>query len=174
MNPYPIQKKKEGKRMNIAVIYDTKTGTTAAAAEYIKEGALSAGVNAETYQIGTEDAEAVKAADAVIIGAPTYYASITPNMLNWLQTTGKTLGMAGKLGGAFATEQYIHGGAENVISTILTHEMVFGMMVWSGGGSFGKPIIHLGPVGMSPDIETFKELFVTFGKRFAEKCKSLR
>ena len=42
---------------------------------------------------------------------------------------------------------------------------VMGMMIYSGGSACGKPVIHLGPVGMSQDIDSFKELFVTYGKR---------
>ena len=37
---------------------------------------------------------------------------------------------SGKLGGAFATEQYIHGGAENAIHDLLLFMMVMGMMVY--------------------------------------------
>ena len=35
---------------------------------------------------------------------------------------------SGKLGGAFATEQYVHGGAENAIHDLLVFMMVMGMM----------------------------------------------
>ncbi len=46
---------------------------------------------------------------------------------------------------------------------------VMGMMIYSGGSAYGKPVIHLGPVGMSQDIDNFKELFVTYGKRMGEQ-----
>lgn len=160
--------------MKLAILYETRTNTTKTAAEYIREGALSAGAEAECFHIGEEDAEYVRSADGVIIGSPTYMASISGNMLAWLQSKAGALGMAGKLGGAYATEQYIHGGAENVISTILTHEMCFGMMVWSGGGSCGKPVIHLGPVGMSQNIGDFRDLFFTYGRRFAEQLEKIK
>ena len=154
--------------MNIAILYDTKTNTTSTAADYIAEGIASVeGCEAKCFNITELDAEYVMAADGVIIGSPTYMASVSYGMLTFLQTKAGALKLAGKLGGAFATEQYIHGGAENVMTTILTHEMVFGMMTYSGGGSYGKPVIHLGPVGMSQNIADFKELFVTYGQRFA-------
>ena len=75
-----------------------------------------------------------------------------------------------KLGGAFATEQYIHGGGETTISELLTFELCCGMAVYSGGSSFGEPFIHLGPVGLSGDIKNFRELFQAYGKRFATFC----
>ena len=78
----------------------------------------------------------------------------------------------GKLGGAFATGQYVHGGAENAIHDLLVFMMVMGMMVYSGGKSYGKPVIHLGPVGMSQNINDFKELFVTYGERMGRQLQS--
>ena len=39
-----------------------------------------------------------------------------------------------------------------------------------GGSSFGKPFIHLGPVGLSGSIADFRELFQAYGKRFATFC----
>ena len=44
------------------------------------------------------------------------------------------------------------------------------MMIYSGGASFGKPVIHMGPVEVSPKKEDFKELFEIFGKRFATQA----
>lgn len=37
-----------------------------------------------------------------------------------------------------------------------------------GGKAYGKPIIHLGPVGMSQDIGAFRELFVAYGERMGK------
>lgn len=33
---------------------------------------------------------------------------------------------------------------------------------------------HLGPVGMSQDIESFKELFTTYGQRMGEQLIKIR
>ena len=156
--------------MKLAILYDTKTGTTATAAGYIREGAEQVeGVTAECFSIRDLPAETVREADGVIIGCPTYVASATAAMMTWLQNEAGRLRLAGKLGGAFATEQYIHGGAENVITTILTNELAYGMMVYSGGGAHGKPVIHIGPVGMSQNIADFRELFTAYGQRFAQQ-----
>ena len=160
--------------MKIAVIYDTRTKTTEKAAEFIIEGCRTIpDVDAEKFYIADADNDFVKSADGVIIGSPTYMASATAAIVDWLQNVGKNANLAGKLGGAFATEQYIHGGAENVISTILAHEMTYGMMTYSGGSAYGDPCIHLGPVGMSQDINAFHELFVLYGQRFATQLGKL-
>ena len=157
----------------VAIVYCSRTGTTAKAAEYIAEGIRSAECEAECFSIEDSDCDYVKTADGIILGSPTYMASASYEMMTWLQTKAGMLGLAHKLGGAYATEQYIHGGAENVIVTLLTHEMVFGMMTYSGGGSYGKPVIHLGPVGMSQNIESFRDLFETYGRRFAKQLNTL-
>ena len=94
-------------------------------------------------------------------------------------TRAGKLSMAGKLGGAFATEQYTHGGAELVIQSILTNELVFGMLCYSGGSSQGKPIIHIGPVGVNDNVEAhngmekYEEYFRVYGRRFAAKALEL-
>ena len=59
------------------------------------------------------------------------------------------------------------------------NEIVLGMLVYSGGGSFGKPIIHLGPVGINDNVEkhngleNYREYFTVYGERFALKAKEL-
>lgn len=156
--------------MNIAIIYDSKTGNTAKGAEWIAEGARAvAGVEARAFKLGEVDAEWVKGCGAVVVGSPTYMAEMTADLHVWLEREACKLGFAGKLGGAFATEQYVHGGGERVISSVLTFMMVYGMMVYSGGGSCGRPVIHLGPVGMSPDMDSYRDLFSVYGKRLAEQ-----
>jgi hypothetical protein len=156
----------------IAIIYDSKTGTTAKAAEYVSKG-IKEICEVRTFSLADVDTDYVKTCDGVILGSPTYFASLTANMKTWMETEAPKLGLAGKLGGAYATERYIHGGAENAIQIMLTHEMVLGMMVYSGGGSHGTPVIHIGPVGMSQNIEDFRDLFVAYGKRFAMQVMSI-
>jgi len=153
---------------HLAIIYDSKTGTTKQAANWIAEGMQAIGdAEAKCFSIPDVDLAFVHDADCVILGAPTYFASLPGTMKAWLETHAKGLGLAGKLGGAFATEQYIHGGGETTISELLTFELCCGMAVYSGGSSFGAPFIHLGPIGLSGDIENFHKLFQTYGKRFA-------
>ena len=164
--------------MKLSVIYDSKSGNTKRCAKWIAAGMAAAGAEAQAFSIDEVDAEFVKASRGVVIGSPSYAALMTPDMRTWLMGAGK-LGLAGKLGGAFATEQYTHGGAEGVIHSILTNEMVFGMLCYSGGGSAGKPIIHLGPVGVNGNVEPhnkleyYEENFRVFGQRFAAKALEL-
>ena len=166
--------------MKLAVIYDSRTGNTRQAAEWIAEGMNSAGdVEARIFHVEEVDEEFVRGAKGAVIGCPTYAALMTPDMRTWLMTRAGKLGLAGKLGGAFATEQYTHGGAELVIQSILTNELVFGMLCYSGGSSQGKPVIHIGPVGVNGNtephngMENYEEYFRVFGRRFADKALEL-
>ena len=166
--------------MKLAVIYDSKTENTKQAAEWIVEGMCEAGdVEAAAYHIGDVDDAYVKEAKGVVFGSPSYMALMTPDMRTFLQSRTGDLSLAGKLGGAFATEQYTHGGAENVIQSILTAEMVRGMLCYSGGAACGKPVIHLGPVGVNNNVEEhnglehYREYFRVYGRRFAAKAAEL-
>ena len=165
--------------MKLAVIYESVTGNTKKAAEWIAEGMNSVGgAEARAFPINGEDEKFVKAARGVVIGCPSYMASMTPNMRAWLMK-GEKLELAGKLGGAFATEQYTHGGGEMVIQSILTNELCFGMLCYSGGAAMGRPCIHIGPVAVNGNIEEhngmehYKETFRVFGERFAKKAAEL-
>ena len=163
--------------MKLAVIYDSKTGNTKQAAEWIAEGMREAdGVESRTFHITAVDADFVRDSHGVVIGSPSYGALLTADLRSWFLGEAKQLSLAGKLGGAFATEQYTHGGGDIVIQSILTSEMVLGMLCYSGGASFGKPVIHLGPVAVNSNMEShnalehYRDYFVIFGKRFAEKA----
>ena len=166
--------------MILAVIYDSKTGNTKQAAEWITEGMSKVdGVDAKAFSIHEVDEKFVKGSQGIVIGSPSYAAAMTPDLLKWLLVSGSKLEMAGKLGGAFATEQYTHGGGDLVVQSILSRELVSGMICYSGGAACGVPYIHLGPVGVNGNVEKhnsmelYRENFVVYGKRFAEKAMEL-
>ena len=145
--------------MKMAVIYHSVTGNTKNMGDLIVKGMNSiAGVEAQAFPIEAVDTDFVKEAKCVVFGSPIYAAHI-----------------AGKLVGAYATAQYVHGGAELGIREMLDHAMVMGALTYSGGGSFGKPFIHLGPVGIdnTMDINQFADNFEIYGYRMAYKAKEL-
>ena len=166
--------------MKIAVIYDSKTGNTRQAADWIAEGMNTVtGIEARTFLIHKVDEAFVLESKGVVIGSPSYAVLITPDLHAWLLTATEQLQMAGKLGGAFATEQYTHGGGDLVIQSILARELTAGMLCYSGGSGCGTPYIHLGPVGVNGNkekhnaLEYYKDNFVIYGRRFAEKALEL-
>lgn len=160
--------------MKLSVIYDSKTGNTAKMAECIVKGAQeTAGVEAKAFSINNIDQDFVKESKAVIFGSPTYNGSLSAAMKAWLETEPVKLNVAGKLGGAYATAAFVHGGADLAIQCILTHLMVDGMMVYSSGQAKGMPVIHLGPVAISDSLDAYTELFSLYGKRMAEQMTEI-
>ena len=166
--------------MKLAVIYDTKTGNTKKAAKWIVEGMKKAGdVEAKAFSLEDVDYTFVSQAKGLVLGCPVYGALMTPAMRTWLMESGMKLKVAGKLGGAFATAQFTHGGADLVIQSLLTGEIAMGMMAYSGGGAYGLPVIHLGPVGINDNLEShnkmenYRDNFRIYGERFAAKALEL-
>lgn len=160
--------------MKLSIIYDSKTGNTAKAAQYICEGAEKvSGVQAKAFHIDSIDETYVKESCGLIVGSPTYNGCLSGKLKVWLETGLTKLKVAGKLGGAFATAAFIHGGGDLAIQCILTHLMVDGMMVYSSGQSKGMPVIHLGPVGISSNMDDFADLFKIYGERMAEQAAQL-
>lgn len=160
--------------MKMTVLYYSKSGTTKEMAEIIAQGMMSVeGVEAKTFSIDDMDEAFIKESKCVVLGTPIYLASLTGAVKTWLEGPCMKLGLAGKLGGAFATADYVHGGGELGIRTILDHMLVLGMMTFSGGGSYGKPVIHLGPVALKGRQEECTETFKLYGQRMATKAVEL-
>ena len=157
--------------MQISIIYDSKTGNTAKAAQYIIEGIEKVeGIYGKAFHIDNIDETYVKESCSLIVGSPTYNGYLSGKLKIWLESGLTKLNVAGKLGGAFATAAFIHGGGDLAIQCILTHLMVDGMMTYSSGQSKGMPVIHLGPVAISPNIDDFADLFKIYGQRMAEQA----
>ena len=160
--------------MKMTVLYYSKTGNTKHMAEIIAKGMETAqGVEAKAFPLDGVDAAWAKESKCIVLGSPIYMAGVCADVIAWLQSSFPAYGLTGKLGGAFATADYIHGGGDLGIRTILDHMMVYGMLTYSGGGSCGKPVIHLGPVAISGRLEESEETFLTYGKRMAAKALEL-
>ena len=158
--------------MKISILYQSRLGTTEIIANTIKKGAESVeGVDeVKCMRIQEIDADFLNESDAVIFGTPTYLANTTWELKRWFDEEAKPYKLSGKLGAVFATSDYICGGADVAIHTIVGHMMVKGMMVYSGGSSLGKPYMHLGYVFCKEgpaELENDAELF---GKRVAEQA----
>lgn len=160
--------------MNISILYHSVTGNTKRMAEVIAEGMSSVEeTEVRLFPLDDIDDEFVKASDCVVFGTPSYLAGMTGEMTLWLERKSSKYGLAGKLGGAFATADYVHGGGDMAVQGILTNLMVRGMLAYSGGGSWGKPYIHLGPVAISGNLEKFDPIFRAYGERMAREAHIL-
>lgn len=151
--------------MKASILFDSRTGNTMQAGEWIAKGMEECGIETKCFNINDVDKAWVKESDCVIIGSPTYMADVSAEMKKFLEGLG-AYGVAGKLGGAYATAQYDWGGGVIAIETILRHMLVAGMMVYSSGGT-ESPVIHLGPVSVKGNGE---DVFVQYGRRMAKQC----
>lgn len=162
--------------MKIAIIYHSSTGNTEKAAGFIKEGLLKSGdIDVRLMNIEKEDSldiDFIHSCSGVIIGTPTYAASMSWQVKKWFDTD-KRVNLSGKLGGAFATANFAQGGLAIAVTSILQHLLVKGMVVYSSGAAYGQPYIHLGPVTIASELDNSRDLFVIFGQRFGEKAQEL-
>ena len=101
------------------------------------------------------DKEFLAASSAVFFGTPTYLASTCWQWKKWFDEPAPC-SLGGKLGAVFATANFAQGGADIAIQTLLTHMLVKGMLVYSGGGACGQPYIHLGAVALKENFEASK------------------
>ena len=88
-------------------------------------------------------------------------------------TEAQAVKLADKLCGAYATANFLQGGADVAIQSVLTQLLVKGTVIYSSGVSKGLPFIHLGPVCLKDQEEAAAELFQTYGTRFAAKALEL-
>jgi NAD(P)H dehydrogenase (quinone) len=165
--------------MKISIVYFTSTGRTASMAEEIKKGIAATD---ESIEVGLfpiteltpyneETIAFVNDSAAVIVGTPDYYAAEANQLKTWLDTCPCKL--ADKLCGAYATANFLQGGGDVAIQSVLTQLLVKGALIYSSGTAQGLPFIHLGPICLKGQEEAASELFQTYGTRFAAKTKEI-
>ena len=163
--------------MKITLLYHTETGNTELAAKQIAEGVLSVPETevrlVSLTKLTAEDEAYIGESDAVIFGTPTYVANMSWKLKEFFDTKLK-INFSGKLGAAFATENYANGGGgELAIMNIMSHMLVKGMVCYSSGVSCGQPFIHIGPTLVRGHIEEKAELCRIFGSRIAAQAHRL-
>ena len=160
--------------MKIAVVYHSQSGNTKAMAEKIVAGILRVeGVEAKAFPIEDVDAAYVNESCCLIAGTPTYNGTMSAKMSAFLEQAPGAFDLKGKIGGAFATAAYTHGGAEIAVTGILHHMLFCGMMPYSSGNAFGHPVIHYGPTAIAGNLADFEELFEIYGERMANQAKKV-
>ena len=165
--------------MNIAICYYSATGRTAAMAQAVAAGIVEFAPDCtvrtlhidEIDQAHPDNVAFVNEADGVIFGTPDYYAGECWQIKKWLDVCPCKL--AGKLAGVFATANFAVGGPVVAIEHIVTHLLVQGCMVYSGGSAYGQPIIHLGPVCIKDHETDGTALMQIFGQRFAQQLAAV-
>jgi len=154
----------------IAVIYYSRGGATGKMAELVAEGARSeSGVDVDVCNVVGLSEDKLLAYDGVILGSPTYYASMAGEMKDFLDRTVKFHGqLDGKVGAAFTSAANIGGGNETTIRGILDALLVHGMVVQ--GNPRGD---HFGPVSIGNPDDRVREQCRELGRRVAILTKQL-
>jgi len=106
----------------------------AAAMAKVEGWTESAARQNDLYQAPThEDAEW---ADAILFGTPSYFGAMATELKNFLDLLGpqwKRGALAGKVGGAFATASWPHGGSEVVTLSLYAPMAHLGMVILPTG-----------------------------------------
>ena len=160
--------------MKLTILYHSETGNTELAAQQIAAGVLSVPETevrlVSLTKLTPEDEAWIAESSAVIFGTPVYVANMSWKLKEFFDTKLK-INFSGKLGAAFATENFANGGGgELAIMNIMSHMLVKGMMCYSSGTAFGQPFIHIGPTLVRGHIEEKAELCRIFGSRVATQA----
>jgi len=159
--------------MKISVLYHSESGNTEKVAGIIKEGLEKVeGVNAGVFPIEDPDLDYINSSKAVLFGSPIYTGDMSWQMKSFLDKN-KKVKLSNKLGAVFATENYLGGGADSALLTIIGHLLVRGMIVYSGGAAKGKPYTHFGAVCIKDGDEDQQKRAEIFGERIARKAAEL-
>lgn len=139
-----IQPVRAEQEVKVLVAYHSVSGHTETMARAVAEGVQSVpGTRVQVERVGQVTAEALFAADALVVGSPVYWANMAGEVKtffdNWQFKFGvwPEFKMRNKVGAAFATGGQVSGGKEVTMLTILAAMLGNQMIVVSGGGAFG-------------------------------------
>ena len=149
---------------SILLIYQSGTGNTKAMAEAVAKGVRSVGVAVDLKPLAQASVDDLPDYDGIIIGTPTYFASMTAEVKRLIDDSIKYYKkLQGKVGAAFASSGDLGGGAETAVMDILRAFLVHGMIVpgFETGG-------HYGPVSVGAPDEDRKEVCERMGAQVAK------
>ena len=131
--------------VRVLVVYHTMTGHTRTLAEAVAEGArIVAGAEVTVKSVDEASNEDLEACDALLIGSPTYWGSMSTPVKQFID--GQRPFMGDKVGGAFATGGSDGGGKELAVLAILTAMLNNGMIV--AGPHYEEGGIRFGGFGV--------------------------
>lgn len=151
------------------VIYYSRGGNTKKMAESIVEGIKKEGIEVAIKAVSEVDVDELLKYEAIVIGSPTYYGTMSAEIKRLLDDSVKFHGkLEGKIGAAFASSANIAGGNETTILDILNAMLIHGMIIQ------GDPQADdYGPVAIgAPDARSVREC-VRLGSRVAKLVKKL-
>ena len=154
----------------VLIVYYSRSGNTKKMAEHVAEGARTAGGEVTLKRVEDTSVDELQAADAVILGSPTYYGHSSGPMRTFLDKSVKYHGrLAGKVGGAFASSANTGGGNETTILDLLHALLIHGMII--EGSDDGD---HYGPVSIGVPDDRVGSQCHALGQRVAGLAERIR
>lgn len=151
------------------VVYYSKSGNTKKMAEIIAKSMNDNGLQTDCKSVEKAKVDDLMAANAIVMGSPTYYGQMAPQLMQLLTDSVSKHGqLAGKIGGAFASSANIGGGNETTILGILEAMLIHGMII--PGEHLGD---HYGPVSINSPDQRVESQCVKAGKKIADLTKKL-
>jgi flavodoxin len=144
------------------VVYYSVYGNTEKAAEAVRDGLASAGVEAECKRIQDMKPDDLKPSDAIVFGTPTYMEDIPEDVRRFMESL-KQVDLGGKHGAAFDTryEDEPIGG----LTMLEKYMKGYGMRIVSSG----LPVLLPSGAGEGPLIKNELSKCTGFGKSIGEK-----
>jgi NAD(P)H dehydrogenase (quinone) len=115
----------------VLIVYDSNSGNTEKMAFAVAEGAKQVqGADVIVKKVDKANLDDLLAADAIIMGSPTYYGEMSGKLKTFIDTSVKIHGkLKGKVGGAFASSGGTASGAETTLLSIVQALLIHGMIV---------------------------------------------
>jgi len=154
----------------VLVTYFSVTGNAKALADAVVKGVRSVEGVEHDYKPATEVTnDDLLAADGIIVGSPTYFGQMAPEVKHMFDITEKIYGkLEGKVGGAFTSAGGAGCGHETTIMSIIIAMMVSGMIVQ---GTTTGP--HFGPFAVGRPNEKNLAQAENLGIRVAKLAQKL-
>jgi len=151
------------------VIYYSRSGNTKQMAKVIADAMTEAELPTRCKSIEDVNLDELQAADAIVVGSPTYYGRLAGAVASFFDESVARHGkLDGKVGGAFSSSSNIGGGNETTILSIIQTLLIHGMVVQ--GDPQGD---HYGPVSIGKPDERVLRQCERRGRRIAELTKRL-
>jgi len=152
------------------VIYYSKSGNTKKMAEIVAEAINIEGLQVQLKDIKDVAVEELANYEAILIGSPTYYGSMSNQIKKLLDDSVKFHGkLDGKIGAAFSSSVNIGGGNETTILDILNAMLIHGMIIQ--GDPQGD---HYGPVSIGTPDDRARSQCLRLGKRVARLMRKIK
>jgi NAD(P)H dehydrogenase (quinone) len=126
----------------VLVVCHSRSGNTAKMAQAVAEGAKSGGADVVVKKVEEAALEDLAAADGIVLGAPTYFGTLSAEMKGFIDGSVRIRGkLENKIGAAFTSSGSPTGGNETTLLSIIQGMLIHGMVIVGDpietGGHYG-------------------------------------